>query len=180
MKLVKLSSQKLICKSNSFGFTVAGFAFGMGGIGFPLLLFPTWIECLKDKVCYETSIRFQSSVMLQAFVVTLIGIVMVMIGYSFTKRTSIQKIVFDLARNQLVIEKSWIFLRKVEKKQYSLSEICDVNVDILKDSGSDPDTYRVVVLLTNGISIPLDMYYSGNEEWHRETAEKIRNFLSLP
>jgi hypothetical protein len=181
MKLVKVSSQKLICQSNLFPSALGGFALAMGGIALLVWQFPRLTACWQDKVCYQTSMQFQSMAMLEAFMGTVMGIFMAMLGISlFIKSTSIQRVIFDLARNQLIVEQHRLFLRKLQQRQFSLSEVCDVNVDILKDTGADPDTYQVVIVLTNGTSIPLGMSYAGSESWHTATAETIREFLSLP
>jgi len=118
--------------------------------------------------------------MLQAFAGTLVGSLMFIGGIYSLAYISTWKVIFDLDRNILITENYWIVSSNLEQKQYSLSEIVDVNVDIHKDTGADPDTYRVVIILADGISIPLELSYSGNIQFHSETAEKIRMFLSLP
>jgi len=179
MQLIQESSQKLICKSNSFGFAFAGFVVTTGGLILLLLLFPSLIECVKDKVCYKIAVSFQSTNMLQYFAGSLIGILMMILGLFSFLHISTRRVIFDLNRNQLDVEKYWIFSRNLDKRQYPLSEIRDVTIDIFKQNG-EPDTYQPVVFLKNGISIPLALSYTGNEQWHQETVETIKNFLALP
>ncbi len=178
MKLIQESAQKLTCKSNSCGIPFASFVLTMAGLILLLLLFPNLIECLRDKVCYKVLMSFHSTNMLQYIGGSLIGILMIALGLFLFLQISTRRVVFDLEKNQLDVEKYWIFTRNLDKRQYLLSEIYDVTVDICKQEG-EPDAYQVVVLLNNGTSILLDLSYTGNEEWHQETAKVIKNFLSL-
>lgn len=179
MQLVQESSQKLICKSNSFGFAFAGFVVTTGGLILLLLLFPSLIECVKDKVCYKIAVSFQSTNMLQYLAGSLIGVLMIILGLLSSLQISTRRVIFDLDRNQLDVERYWIFSRNLDKRQYPLSEIRDVTVDIFKQNG-EPDTYQAVIFLNNGITIPLALSYTGKKQWHQEAVETIKNFLALP
>jgi len=179
MQLIQDSSQKLICKSNSLGFAFAGFVVTTGGLILLLLLFPNLIECVRDKVCYKIAMSFHSTNMLQYLGGSLIGVLMIILGLFAFLHISTRRVVFDLDRNQLDVESYWIFSRNLDKRQYPLSDICDVTIDVFKQNG-EPDTYQVVVILNNGISIPLALSYTANEQYYQETVQTIRTFLALP
>lgn len=179
MKLIKHSSEKLIYKSNTFLFGLSGIAVIVGGLALMIPSLTSLGKCLKHTACYQNSIHFQSLDILHDGAGTLAGLVILILGIGLFIITSTFKVILDLAKNQLVTQQDWLFLRKSEKRQYLLSDISTIDIDISKDTGADPDTYRVVARLTSGELVPLDIAYSGDEYKHRKRIKEIKQFLSL-
>ncbi len=178
MQLFQKSSKKLICKSNSFGFAFAGFVITIGGLTLLLLLFLNLIECVKDEVCRKAIISFHSTNIMQYLFGILIGVLMIILGFFPFLNISIKRVVFDVDRNRLEVERYWILSRNLDKRHYPLSNICDVTVDILKQNDV-PDTYQAVVFLNNGTSVHLSLSYTGNKKFHQKTVDRIKGFLAL-
>lgn len=180
MKLVKHSSEKLIYQSDTFSFCVAGLATVVGGFALLVPSLSSLMTCLKDKVCYQSSIHFQSLNILETSAGALAGLILVVLGTLLLMMTSTFRVIFDLAENQLVTQQNWIFFRKRVERRYSLLDIRTIDIDVLKGTGADPDTYQVVARLTSGESVPVDLTYSGDDSQPKKKAEEIRKFLSLP
>jgi hypothetical protein len=180
MRLVKRSSEKLIYQSDTFLFGLFGLVMTIGG---PVPMFSgvtSLITCLKDTICYQTSTRSQFLNLLHPSAEILAGFVIFILGIGTLVTVSTLKVVFDLNKNQLFLQERWLFLGKLERKKYSLSDVSSIDLDILKGTGSDPDTYRLVAKLTSGELIPLDGTYSGRQDRYNAQIREIEQFLSSP
>ena len=96
------------------------------------------------------------------------------LGAPFALLPATHTFAFSRAERRLVVVRQR--LGRTTREEYPLRDVVDAIVDT-SNSGEDGPTFRVVVQLADGRSIPVTSYYSSGYESKRQAAERIQRFL---
>ncbi len=154
MRVVHESSDALILKERAITMRAIGAVLAVGGI-----------------IMVGTSVRANG---LSIAAPLIVGSILATLGALFALLPSTHTFAFSRSERRLIVLRSR--LGRTTREEYSLRDIADAYVDESRSSEGG-GTWRVVVQLTDGQTVPVTSYYTSGYANKRRAADLIRGFL---
>ncbi|XFA72127.1 hypothetical protein RYO59_000348 [Thermosynechococcaceae cyanobacterium Okahandja] len=107
----------------------------------------------------------------------LISTLMLAVGGGLALLPPVVDVEFDRTDGTWTLQRRNLFGHN--KQEYRLRDITDVFLEINPDSDGG-STYRIVIQLASGETVPLRHYYSSGYHGKQQVVERLRQFLQLP